>query len=165
MAYFDLVNMNAPEPKLQRLLGFKKIFSTDDIPIVSIPNAHAEKCIVKSPEQGILRSAVRKNNVIGIMITDNELLRIVIEDSKEADKTIFLSVHDFTCVDTNKQLRNLHRAKTMLRFAMRSKAKVGLVSMANDDSCLLSSMQMLELAMFLSGSEEYAKTMLAGWYQ
>lgn len=165
MAYLDLVNMKAPEPKLQHLLGFKKIFSTEDIPIVPTPNTHDEKCIVKSAEQGILRSAARKNNVIGIMITDNELLRMVIEDSKDSGKTIFLPAHDFTCVDTNKRLRNLHRAKTMLRFAMRSRAKTSLVSMADDDSCLLSSMQMLELARFLSGSEEYAKTMLTGWYQ
>lgn len=165
MAYFDLVDMKVPGPKLQRLLGYKRIFSTEEMPITATPNSPAEKCIVKSAEQGVLRSALRKSNVMGIMIADNELLRIVIEDSKESSKPIFISSRDFVCAETSKGLRNLHRAKTMLRFAMRSRARVALVSMADDASCLLSSMQMLELARFLSGSDEYAKKMLAGWYQ
>gem|GEM_PF-1534979 len=151
--------MEVPEKKMGNLLGYKKILGKKELPVVDGLSSN-NKCIVRGGESGILDRALRRNNVIGIIIKDNELIRMSVEEVKETDKLLFLSVHDLTCVDTRTRLRNLYRMRGLLSFATHSKAKVSLISLAEDESCLLSSIQMIEMAKFLGANEEQAKKMI-----
>lgn len=159
LAYFDLTNMQI-DRKMVKILGFKRIFTTEEICITEGLNTE-KACIVMSGEPGILGRALHRNNVKGIIIKDNELLKMVVEEVKNAGKLLCFSTHDLTCVDTRMRLRNIHRMRNLIAFATRSKAKIALLTLADDESCLLSSLQMVEVAKFLGATEEHAKSMVS----
>lgn len=160
MAYFDLTSMEDVDRKTSSVLGYKKIFNKKEIAVVESLD-HNGKCIVKSGESGFLSRALRRNNVLGILIKDNELIRLAVEEAVTTEKLLCLSVHDITCVDTRTRMRNIYRMKGLISFAMRSKARIALVTLAQDESCLLSSNQMIEIAKFLGANESQAEKMIS----
>ena len=159
MAYFDLSSLDAVDRKTASLLGYKKIFTRSEIPVADKLDS-SQPCIVRSGEAGMLSRALRRSNVLGVIIKDNELLRMIVEEAVVNEKVICLSVHDLTCVDTRSRQRNLYRMRGLMAFAMRSKARIALVTAAEVESCLLSSMQMMEIAKYLGAKEEQAKKIL-----
>lgn len=160
MAYFDLSSSEITDRRVTASLGYKKIFSSKELPVLENLDSN-ERCIVRSGEIGMLRRAIRRNNVAGIMIKDNELLRIAVEEAAENEKTLFISLHDILCSDTKSRLRNIYRARGLMAFAMRSKASISLVSLADSEAGLISTMQMLGMAKFLGASEENAKRIVS----
>lgn len=161
MAYFDLVRMEAPEKKFSTALGFKKILTTSQIEIVDGKSLGNKTYIVRNSEPGVLGRALKHNGVIGIIINDSEMLRMTIEETAESEKILFLPTYDITCLDTRTRLRNLYRTRHLLAFATRSKAKTSLITLAEEKADMLSSSQMIELAMFIGAKEESAKKMLS----
>lgn len=160
MAYFDMTEMESVPQGKAAVLGYRKILPSNEIRIVTEPLGEG-KCIVESQEQGILGRALRRNNVVGVIIKDNELLRMTVEEIRTTDKMLVVPVHGITCSDTRTRMRNIYRAKGLIAFALRAKAKIALVSLAKDPSCMLSSQQMLLLAEFLGASDIQSKAMLS----
>lgn len=160
MAYYDLVKMEAVERKTASILGYKKIFLKNEIPIVNGPESNG-KCIVMNGEPGMLSRALRRSNVIGIIIRDNELIRQAVEEAAENGKLLVFPIRDITCTDTRTRMRNLYRMRGLMAFATHSKAKISLVTLAEDESELLSTIQMLEIAKFLGAKEDHAREMLS----
>ncbi len=159
MEYSDIAAMEAVPESTAKVLGYRKIFGRREIEVNEVPSQHSA-CVVRSSEPGVLGMALRRSNVIGVMIKDNELIRRTVEEAAEAEKALFLSAHELTCVETRERLRNLYRMRSLLSFAMRTGAEVRLVSLAQEDSCLLSAMQLVELARFLGAGEAHAKEMV-----
>ncbi len=159
MEYFDLVN--AESVRLEPgILGFRKIFCKKEIQVrKDIPED--ARCVVMGSEPGLLDRALRRRNVIGVMITDNELLRMTIEKTAENEKILFISTLGIVCADTQVRLRNIYRAKSLIASALRSKARISLVSMAEDEPSMFSSVQLLEMAKFLGATPAQASGMLS----
>ncbi len=160
MAYFDLVGMESADRKTASLLGYKKIFSAKEIVLTDNVNL-GEPCIVISNEPGTLGRALRKGNVEGVMIKDNELIRQAVEECREHEKLLCFSARELTAVDTRTRMRNLYRMRGLMAFALRSRARIALITLAKDESEMLSSMQMTGLAKFLGASEEQAERMIS----
>ncbi|HUB92534.1 MAG TPA: hypothetical protein VL945_01090 [Candidatus Saccharimonadales bacterium] len=159
MAYYDLVNMDAPDRKTASILGFKKIFSKKELPVVD-NLGYTGRCILASGEAGMLGRGLRRNNVTGIMINDSELIRMAVEEVVDTEKILVLPVHGITCGETRARLRNIYRMRGLMATATRSKAKIALVTMAEDESCMLSALQMVEVAKFIGATEAQAKKMV-----
>lgn len=158
MAYFDLVNLDSVQAKTAGILGYKKIFGRKEMEVREEPS-QAGSCIVRNAEPGVLGRSLRRNNVVGIIIKDNELLRMVVEETVENEKLLILPIHEITCADTRTRQRNLYRMRGLMAFALRSRAKVALATLAEEESCFLSSSQLIEVAKFLGASEAQAKEM------
>ncbi len=158
MDYFDLIN--AESVRLEPgLLGFRKIFCKKEIQVrKDIPEEG--RCVVMGSEPGLLDRALRRRNVIGIIIADNDLLRMTIEKTAENEKILFVPAIDIICADTQARLRNIYRARSLIATALRAKARLSLVSMAQDESSMLSSPQLLEMAKFLGATNVQASGML-----
>jgi RNase P/RNase MRP subunit p30 len=160
MAYFDLTRAEIADRGRAAVLGYKKILSGKELPVVENLSLSSQ-CVVRSGETGMLGRAVRRSNVAGIIIKDNELLRLAVEETVENEKLLFLPLHEILCSDTRSRMRNIYRMRGLMAFATRSRAKISLVTLAEGEPCILSTMQMLEIAKFLGANESNSKKMIS----
>ncbi len=165
MERFDVTGMDSVDPRLAALLGYRKMYSKKELPMTGNLD-YNERCIFVGNEQGTLGRALRKNNVEGIMISDNELIRQTIEECKDHEKILFISTAGLILQDQRQRLRNIYRTRFLMGFAMRSRARIALISAADDESGMLSVEQMILTARFLGADEKRAAAMVSsiGWF-
>ncbi len=152
---FDIVDMDSVNIRLAEVIGYKKVYARNEI-IVTEDQAYEGKCIFLGREHGALGKALRRNNVEGIMIFDNELIRQTLEECRDNEKILFVDISNLTVQEQKLRLRNIHRARFLIRSALRSRTKIALVSLAKDEAGMLSAMQMLAFAKFLGINEKDA---------
>ncbi len=161
MEYTDLVLMQQVSPELAKRLGYRRILTQSDIVVTNtLGKAGAKRCLFTGSEKGRLDHAIREGSVIGILLEDNIEAKSVIEHAASEEKPLFLAATHLTSSDTRERLRNIYRMRRLFAFARHARARLGLITLAADASELLSSMQMLEIAMMLGAEEPYAKAML-----
>ncbi len=165
MRFFDIVALKeemSMEP-LARRLGFRRIFlAGKDFEIsADIKNLGEEgKHIVRSGNNEVLSKAMRNNAVVGVVLDDGKASGKFIEELRTHEKLLFIPVAPLVCPNQESRLRNLHRAKGILRTALMGKAAVSLVTLAEERECLLSSVQLFEIAKLLGASDRVAGEML-----
>ncbi len=150
---FDIVDMDSVDIKLAELIGYKKIYARNEIRVTE-DQEYEGRCIFLGKESGTLGKAVRRNNVEGIIIFDNELIRQTVEECRDNGKTLFIDVSSLVVQEQRQRLRNIHRARFLIGFALRNRTKIALISLAKDETGMLSSMQMLAFARFLGIREK-----------
>lgn len=160
MKGFDVTEMDSVDGKLAAALGYKKMYSKKDLRITESIDCN-ERCIFAGNEPGILGRALRKNNIEGIIISDNELLRQTVEECKAHEKILFINTSGLILQDQRQRLRNIYRARFLMGFAMRERTKIAIISAAKDESEMLSVGQMVALAKFLGADENRAREMVA----
>ncbi len=166
MQFFDIVALKE-EIDLEQLaprFGYRKMFRTGkDVELVGdIGRLNGEgRFIVRSGDGETLSKAVRSNSVIGVIVDDSKVSGKFIEELRTHEKLLFVPVAPLVCPGRESGLRNLFRAKGILRTALMGKAGVSLVTLAEEKECLLSSGQMLELAKLLGATDKVAGEMLA----
>ena len=145
---FDIVDMDSVNIKLAEIIGYKKIYTRNEIRVTE-DQEYEGRCIFLGKEPGPLGKALRRNNVEGIIIFDNELIRQTVEECRDNEKTIFIDISSLVVQEQKQRLRNIHRARFLIGFALRNKTEIALVSLAKDEAGMLSSMQMLAFGRFL----------------
>lgn len=162
--YFDLVHMADVDRGLVSRLGYKRIFSENEIKVVdSLKSNNGSKLILRSGEVGKIDRWVRDNNVIGIIIEDYTLVRKIITAIKDNDKLLLFVAGDLTDVDRNARLRNITRMRTLFKSAVHYGVETSLITLAKDCACLLSSLQMVEIAKLIGADEKQAIRMLGSF--
>jgi RNase P/RNase MRP subunit p30 len=166
MHFFDVVALKGEtglEP-LARRFGFRKMFLVGkDVELVGDTKHLSEegRYIVKSGNNEVLSKAVRSNAVVGVILEDGKASGKFIEELHTHEKLLFIPVAPLICPNQESRLRNLHRAKGMLRAALMGKARVSIITLAEEKECLLSGMQLFEVAKLLGADDRTAGEMLA----
>ncbi len=151
MRGFDVTEMDSVDEKLAAALGYKKMYSKKELQITGSIDCN-ERCIFIGNEPGVLGKALRKNNVEGIIISDNELIRQTVEECREHEKILFISTAGLILQEQRQRLRNIYRTRFLMGFAMRERTKIALISAAKSEAELLSAGQMVALAKFLGAT-------------
>lgn len=162
MRYCDLVHTDVDDALVKRL-GFSKFLKEGKEVSVTSTHTQSGKCIVKNAKENILGKAVHHNSVIGIMPTDNKLSKKLIEDAAQNNKTIFLLVTDVTTTEHRARTANIFKMRKIVASAKKAEAKIAMITCANSNDDMLSSMQMLQIAELIGLGD--AKTALSWWNQ
>lgn len=165
MQYFDIVALKdlAGLDALGRRLGFRRMFLVGkDVELASDAKRLSEegRYIVKSGDNEVLSKAIRSNAVVGVVLEGGKASGKFIEELHAHEKLLFLPVAPLVCPNRESRLRNLYNAKGILRSALMGKARVSIVTLAEDRDCLLSSMQLFEIAKLLGANDRTAGEML-----
>jgi RNase P/RNase MRP subunit p30 len=165
MQFFDLVALNdgTDLEELAKRLRYKKIFNVGkDLGLISDIKklSTGMRSVVKSNDEEVLIKAIRNNDVIGV-IADDKISMKLIDELHKRECLLLIPTSTLVCSDQETRVRNLHRAKVMLRNALIGRVRVALVTLAEERACMLSSSQMLEIAGLLGATEKIAKEMLS----
>ncbi len=99
--------------------------------------------------------------MLGFAFQDSNLVKKAVEMIKENDKLLLVPVSMLMNDDPRQRVRSLNRARRLVKFALKERVGIAVVSFAKDGDYLLSSMQMLEVAKKLGVGDEGAKAMLS----
>lgn len=164
MQFFDIVSLKeeADIRKLALRLGYKKILSAGtEIHIISSPgDAKDGKNIIRSNNAEAIAKAIRNNSVIGVIAGEVRLDKKLLEEIRSEEKLLLIPLSDIVCSRHETLQGNIKRARGALREALMSHVKVAVISLAPSRECMLSCMQMLELAKLIGATESGAKEML-----
>ncbi len=139
-------------------LGYKKIFAACDIGIVERPVDRSY--ILRSAEPGTIFKALGDINCRGVIFKGNELIKKTLEKAASNGKLVIMPVSEITQASGPTFMRNVYRLRSIFAYSKKSGAEMAIISLADGDNGLLSSMQMFELARFLGANETEAKAML-----
>lgn len=149
MIYFDIARFDVSDGICKRL-GYKKIYRAGKDVVIS---GGVEKApvplIVVSKDPGVLIGAVRDNNVVGIIFEENELTKKVVEKAAEMKKVVFLAVGQLMRIPPKERGFRVSRMRKIILASHKMGARVALVSLADSETMLLSTMQMMEVARLL----------------
>ncbi|VVB76992.1 Uncharacterised protein [uncultured archaeon] len=165
MQFFDIVALKetADLEPLARRLGYRRIFALGkDAEIVGDVRGLGEngRFIVRSKDNETLLKAMRINSVVGVVVEDGKAEGKFIEELRSRGKLLIVPVAGITCPLAEGRMRALYRAKTLIRSALRGKAGIALVTLAEGRDCLLSRTQMQEMAKLLGADDRAADAML-----
>ena len=159
--YYDLVYLESIPEKLAERLGYKKIFTTKEISILdSVPHSSPAKFILASKNPGELMKALKSNEVAGLVIPDNEVIRKVFEAARESSVPLFITASDLT-MPSRYRPRNIARARIFLSQARRYGADIGIITLSKSKEYMMSSMQLISLSMAIGADEAYARKMVS----
>ena len=161
MQYFDLVAMDrAPVQEMAHRLGYKRVFCVGkDIEIVEGLN-HSEngsKKIVRSDSFEVLAKSLRRNDFIGMLPSGGSVNKKTLEILKNEEKLLFIPLSAVVGAGEASRTQALVKARNLVRSALMAKVNVCVVSLAEDATCLMSNMQMVEVANFLGMDPVRAK--------
>jgi|SRR5271157_1613335 len=166
MQFYDIVALKE-EIDLEGLagrFGYRKIFlAGKDVEIVGDTMRLNDEgsFIVRSGDNETLSKAVRSNGVVGVIVDDSKVSGKFIEELRTHEKILFVPAAPLVCPGQNSRMRNLHWAKGIVRTALMGKARIALVTLAEEKECLLSSRQLLEIAKLLGATDKIADGMLS----
>lgn len=146
MKYYDITTLDI-DKGLQKRLGYAKIYvAGKDIAVQTVPRQNSIPVIVKSKDQNVLLKSLKDNSVCGIILEGNLLNKKVIEKASEIRKTIFIPVSYLLWLGVWERQSELQKIKHILSAAHRLKAKVSIITLAENAESLLSKDQMAEIA-------------------
>ncbi len=165
MRYRDYVkNSSILEEEIPKLLGFEKILSPlDRLEIITEPAnpSSSEKSVILKGRPKYLMRYINDKKVIGIMISNFELDKNLIEHAKHKEKLLVINARELTACNEQESARNISRARELVKNALHAKIRIAIVSGAEREEEMLSAQQLLEIAKMLGASESQAKSMLA----
>jgi RNase P/RNase MRP subunit p30 len=166
MRFFDIVALKE-EINLERLaerFGYGRVFLAGrDVEVVGDVRRIGEngRFIVRSGDRETLSKAVRAGSVIGVIVEGEKPDGKFVEELRTHEKILFVPVAPLVCPSQGSRMRGLYAAKSAVRTALKGKARVALVTLAEGRECLLSSRQMLEIAKLLGAGDRAAGEMLS----
>ncbi len=155
MQYFDISMLNANE-EFAKSLGFKKIFKIGK-EISIFPNG--EKCIAYISEKNF-HKAVKSAEALGIVANAFPPQKKELEIIKEEEKVLIFPIGYILGMKGMELIRAIAQLKNAFRTAKQMHVKIAIATLSNSKEQFLSSMQLLEVASMISGSEEKAKEMV-----
>jgi len=165
MQFFDLVDFDEGSlAELTSRLGYKKAFHVGkDIEMIErMQGGGNEKVmkIVQSSNDEVVMKALRQNDVIGAIAANDTISKKALEVLKNNEKLLIIPLSPVVCAEEGARTQKLIRTRLLVRAALMSKARIAIVSMAQCRECLMSTLQMLEVANFLGIEQERAKEAL-----
>lgn len=160
MRFFDLVAVPDAQAMAKRL-GYSRIFELGkEFELIhSAKEMTGSNKILASEEKSTMIAALRSNAVIGV-VAQHSMSKRDIDMLRAEEKVIFIPLSKIV-KGRNDRTGALTEVRGWARNAIRGKAKAALVSLADEKECMLSVLQMLEVAK-LAGIEEFAaKRMLS----
>ncbi|MHB1829932.1 MAG: hypothetical protein ACYCO0_00915 [Candidatus Micrarchaeaceae archaeon] len=149
MVYFDIARFGAGDGLCKRL-GYKKIYCVGkDVVISGRVEKTGVPLIVISKDPGTLIGAVRDGGVVGIVFDENELTKKVVEKAAEMNKVVYLAVGQLMRTTVQERGFRISRMRKIVLAARKMGARVSLISLADSEPMLLSTMQMSEIARLL----------------
>lgn len=146
MKYYDITAIDI-DSALQRRLGYSKIYVAGrDVAVQATPKQSSIPMIIRSKDQNVLFKSLKDNSVRGIILEGNFLNKKVIEKASEIRKTIFIPVSYLLWLGVWDRQAELQKIKRILAAAHHLKAKVSIITLAENAGSVLSKDQMTELA-------------------
>ena len=163
MRLFDVVDMaEGVGSALASRLGFSMVYAMGrDIYVTQQPMQQGKNQIVCSKDTILLMKAIRNQDVIGISFEDNEIIAKVLAAAREAEKPIVINISCIFAPSASERYRNIGRIRGLVRAAMMARCNITFISGAKSADYLLSTNQLMEIAMFLGMPEDKAKRALA----
>ena len=163
MQFFDLVAfpVNSADRVAERL-GYKRMFvAGKDVELLEDAGAaSASKKIIRSDDFETINRSLRQNSVLGIIPKSALPSGKALEAIKESEKLLFIRLCGATCADGAARPQELAKTRRLIRSALMGKVPFALVSLAESRECLMSSLQVLEVAQFLGVDAARAKEAL-----
>lgn len=161
MRCFDLVAMDALEQETAQRLGYKRVFCVGkDVEIVESLKRVSEsgrKKIVRSDDFEVIAKSLRQNDFIGMLPSSASVSKKALEILKNEEKLLFVPLYAVVSSGETSRTQALVKVRNLVRSALMAKVRVCVVSMAEDRTCVMSNMQMIEVANFLGMDEKRAK--------
>lgn len=156
MRYFDITEMRVEEG-LANILGFKKIFHIGD-DIGRFPGSDAKSIAFTSDKEAFYR-AVRSPTVLAIVADSLPLQKKDLELMRAGEKLLILPIRPLMEMAGMQLVKGTVQLRNAFSIAKQMRVISSVATMAKAREHLLSSMQLIEIARMLSGSEEEAKGM------
>ena len=152
MKNFDIVRFR-PDSGLISRLGYGKVYCAGtDVDIRSRITPSRLPLIIESGDPGVLITALRDNEVAGIIFEGNNPIRRVVEKASELRKTVFIPIK----VLINSEPQERGKVLGNLRKTAYACTKLGtlssIISLAESKEQMLSSAQILGVAELIIGS-------------
>jgi hypothetical protein len=160
LRYYDLVAPGfEPDPGLVGRLGFEKVFSCGkDIAFLdSDSGAVSESRFVCAGYKGNGMMAAIRNGASAIVPLGLEIERKVAEYAEGSETVVCVPVSRIISGFGFNRLRNIGRAKSLLRVCRKYGTKFTFVTFAENAFGMLSYMQVIEIAKMLGASESEAR--------
>lgn len=162
MRYFDIADLHEDiDEGLANRLGFKRIFkSGSEIEMVSSAGRDIDKpFLIATLKPEVLYNLITHRNSIGVLLDKEELDKKAQERIRENEKLVIFNTYSVTS-DPQGRVERLHRLRKHFRNAHRARLRCGIVSLAQNKTHLLSSMQLMEIAKMITDNDSEAKQML-----
>jgi hypothetical protein len=159
MRFFDLVNMpDARVEPLGKRLGYEKMFQVGkDVDILDDSARARNKSIIRSDDLEVIFRGLRQAPVVGLLPKNLYASKKALDSARENEKLVFIPLSDVTCSDSASLAGNLAKTRKLVRSVLMARVPFALVSMAGSSECLMSSLQMIEVAAFLGIEPARAK--------
>lgn len=162
MLSFDLVNFHdAGVDALAPRLGYKKIFKSGvdvEISARGVGDWAKRSKLITNGGQETDAKALKQNGVIGVLPQGMTVTRKVLDIAKDEEKPIIIPMGAVTNTQAGARIQELSKMRKLVRSVLMADAPFALVSLADGKELMMSSLQMLEMAGFLSIDMARAKT-------
>jgi RNase P/RNase MRP subunit p30 len=166
MHFFDIVaTEDASVQELAGRLGYEHLFYVGrEVEIVESLKQQGwggkKKIIVRSDSFEVITKCLKQNEVIGMLPAAGPVSKKTLEILKKEDKLLFIPFSDIVRFEDARRMQSLIKLRNLVRSALMSKARICIVSMAEDREDMMSQMQMIEVANFLGIEQRKAKEAL-----
>ncbi len=157
MRYFDIAEMRVDEESA-RTLGFKKVFNIGG-DIGKFPGSDGKSIAFMSGKESFARAA-RSPNVLAIVADALPVQKKDLELMRAEGKLLILPAWPLMEMAGMQLVKGTAQLRNAFRIAKQMRVKSSVATMAKASEHLLSSMQLIETACMLCGSEEEAKEMV-----
>jgi hypothetical protein len=143
---------------LGKRLGYKKLFRVGkDVDILEGPAKAKGKSIIRSGDLEVIARGLKQATVIGLLPKNLYASKRTLDSVRENEKLFFIPLSEVTCSEGVSLDGNLAKMRKLVRSILMTKVPFALISMAGSSECLMSSLQMIELAAFLGIEPAKAK--------
>lgn len=163
MQFFDLVNFQDESLELlSRRLGYRKMLVAGrDVEIVTKPIPEMrKKGIIVSDDLESVTKALKQNSILGLIAVGSALDKKVLAEIKETEKVLFVPLSRVTCAGGESRAHALARTRSIVKNAMAARVPLALISFAESRECVMSPLQMIEVAGFVGIDQAVAKVAL-----
>ncbi len=148
------------DQKLARRLGYKRVLIVGkDVALLNAGN-DTKKTVIYAKNMDAVARHVKSRDVVGFIFDDSSIIRKALEEIHENGKLVVLPLSQIMQHDQRARLRGIGRMRRLLKTALRYRAQVAVVSLAQNKDQMLSRMQLSALASYLGANDEQSKAML-----
>ncbi|MEM0201244.1 MAG: hypothetical protein QXD23_02460 [Candidatus Micrarchaeaceae archaeon] len=157
MKIYDLICMESLNTELNKRLGFSGVLSNNEVDIFEkIPNSK-KRYIFLSNDENQIKKAIRDEFCIGICFKDNLVIKKSLEQIKDYEKIVFISVSELILTKKTELPKILYKIRSVLKYAHIYKAEIAVVTFAKEPWQLLSAAQLYIISEFIYSDEKIAK--------